>query len=170
MHHRLLPIALLCCLPACNNSGGARVCTGELAVGVMVTLSEAGSGVPIDGARLALVAPDGSEEVMQQVASTPSAVYFGAIDRAGVFDLHVTASGYLPQSASGIVVRWNGCTLERQELDIALAPDPVAEVETAWIVVVIGGGGVEVVEGRFVRDRVRSTTDGVILAPGSGQR
>jgi hypothetical protein len=92
----------------------------------------------------------GSGEILQQVASDPEAVYIGAIDRAGTFELAITAAGYQPHAETGIVVQWNGCSLDGQRLEIALHPEPATAAASAWLMLIIDDDGVEAIAARMV--------------------
>jgi len=141
----LLPALIACfCLLACSRNGGAQFCIGELARGVVVKLSDAESGAPIQGATLILTTKGSEEETMQQFASTPEAMYDGAIDHAGTFSLSISAAGYESQMRTAIVVRWLGCHLDTQFLEIALVPQPTLHDDPALLLIVFGSEGVEV--------------------------
>ncbi len=122
---KILPALLLSLLASCSNSGGDddHVCTADLKTGVIVTLSDATTGAPIDGATLVLTAGR-YQETMQQVANVPDAVYMGATTRPDTYDLSISAAGYNPDSRSEIEVLERHCEMLIMRFDIALTPAP----------------------------------------------
>ena len=109
-------------LAACGGGGGADdpvVCVPISRPGVVVFLTDAGTGAPIEGATITLT--EGTYEATVQ-AGDPG-IYAGAFNRAGVYELIAEAPNYQTAYRSDIVVLDRGaCDVVTATVDVELEP------------------------------------------------
>ncbi len=112
--------ALLLVLPGCQTSSPARACTALYAYGLSVTVTDAATAAPVEGAAAEI--RDGSW-IDPQVTVLGNTV-MGAGERPGVYAITVRKSGYADWTRSGVSVRMgsDGCHVEGVHLDAALVP------------------------------------------------
>ncbi len=118
----LLMTLLISGLPftTCVNPPDGTPCTTLFAYGVNVTLTDAVSGDPIDGATLTLT--EGTYTEVMQAFPTGPGEYVGAGERAGTYTLVATAPGYQSQTIENIVVTADECHVRGVHLNVTLQP------------------------------------------------
>jgi hypothetical protein len=112
---------LSCRSPESSDDEKNYVCTMVAVPGFEVSVTDA-LGVPIDGAVLTIRDGDYEETLRQHVIPGGFTEYYGAYERAGVYSLTISASGYADQTLTGLTVAGGICHVGTVELDIVLEP------------------------------------------------
>ncbi|HWN68495.1 MAG TPA: hypothetical protein VNM90_12735, partial [Haliangium sp.] len=90
----------------------------EAAPGLVVTVSDATTGMHLEQATVIVVDGEYVEEV------DPSFVYQGqysaAYERAGVYDIEVSSEGYVTVTLEDIEVAEDACHVETRQIDVRL--------------------------------------------------
>ena len=110
-------------LAACNGSSPSHFCALSSAPGVVVKLTDAQTGEPIQDATIVLSNREHSETLVQ-TRRDPDAIYAGMNKVTGTFELVVTADAYKRMSQEGIEVQRDGCHMRTQNLSVELDPEP----------------------------------------------
>ncbi len=95
------------------------VCTTVFVYGLNVRLTDSESGQPITGATLILTDGDYTETMME----TGDGQYVGAGERAGTYELTITADSYATETRGMIVITADECHVQPVNLDIELTPE-----------------------------------------------
>jgi hypothetical protein len=115
-------LILLALLPfaACSDDDDANTtaCSTEIAVGLRITVTDAGAAV---GEGITVTATDG--EYIEELEYLENAqVYEGADERAGTYIITITGEGFAPYTSEPITVTENECHVITQEATIDLEP------------------------------------------------
>ncbi len=115
----LLPLLALFGLAACGIE--TEACSTELRFGLNVTVVDDTSGAEICDATV--VAREGSySETLMVLGSTAPCTYVGAGERAGEYEIEVTANGYVTETVNDIEVEDGGCHVEQEAFEVRLSP------------------------------------------------
>jgi hypothetical protein len=108
---------------ACSPSGPN--CDLQALPGILLTLTDAPSGAPpaSSGAEITVSAAGGYVESITVEGIQVPGPHTLAEERAGVYEVVVTAEGYQEWSASSVRVRQGVCHVETVELTAALVPE-----------------------------------------------
>lgn len=90
-----------------------------------MALRDAQTGTAITNARVILSHAGGSEELFSSyVNGQQQAIYRGAYDQAGTFDLEIQAPDHESLHREGLVAHWQQCHLVGVQLELELEPTP----------------------------------------------
>ena len=110
---RLACVTLAALATSC--SAGSTNCTDIAEAGLTVYVLDQTTGSPICNATV--TATDGAyNEVLQQTSPASGCYYAGAYERAGTYDVAVSAPGYTTNNQTGIVVPAGVCHVQGQTL------------------------------------------------------
>jgi hypothetical protein len=117
------PLAVLVC-SACD--GIVAPCTDEARFGISVDFLDAATGGPVLSASIFAAARDGFYADSVRFSNTdradPVTALGFAVERDGVYDLEITATGYSAWNRSGVRVSGGRCHVETVRLTASLQP------------------------------------------------
>lgn len=111
--------------PRADSTPAVVSCSAEARPGIAVTAVDARSGAALGDFTVVLhpEAPGaGAPEDSSRAAPAPSAVWYGASERAGRFALRVTRAGYRAWDTAGVVVTRDVCHVQTVRLTAPLEP------------------------------------------------
>jgi len=113
--------ALSLVLLGCDHSSPSRACTTLYAYGLSITVTDAVTAAPLEGAAAEI--RDGTGWVDPNVTVLGNTV-MGAGERPGVYTVTVRRSGYADWMKAGVAVGTtsDGCHVQGVHLDAALVP------------------------------------------------
>jgi hypothetical protein len=107
---------------------GPVVCTTEIVPGIVVTVREVGTGVPLAQEATGTVREGGyvgpllPHEATSSDASAPLVSLRGADERPGTYEVRVEREGYLPWFQTGVRVTRGRCHVQTVHLHADLTP------------------------------------------------
>ncbi len=120
----LLPVLLLLSAVACDNPPVAVVCTTEAIPGLVVEIRSSVDSVPLaDNATVSWIEDGPYVETLAGPGST-AAFRSGAVERPGLYTVHVNRPGYQPWVRIDVSVAAGRCHVETVTLQAWLLPAP----------------------------------------------
>ena len=121
---RLIPILLLLVSAAgCGDSDG--VCTLEARPSFLITVVDSTSGANLAPSATVVVQEGAFFDTLVAFPSSPGSVYSGVYERAGMYRVSISASGYLPWTQSNVRVEEGACHVTTQVFTARLVRAPV---------------------------------------------
>lgn len=119
----LIPISLLLLLTSCDESDSSVVCSTIALPALTIEIIDKESGAAIScGAKVTVEDSNFSEQLVNDVAENcdDTLIHHAAYEREGIYDVHVSKTGYLDWSKYNITVTSDLCNVATVAVQVLL--------------------------------------------------